>query len=124
MTITSVSKHTATKADHDLEQGLVHEPSSADVDFFSAAMGAAQVASAGAGPLPALMAGALSGRVQATDKLSQQAMRSMKAAAVGEDPTDITEMSRALSNYSLQTAVTTKVVNKVGQTLDKLTNLQ
>jgi type III secretion system YscI/HrpB-like protein len=122
MTITSVNKHTAPKADHDLEQGLVHEPSQADVDFFSTAMGAAQVA--GAGPLPALMAGALAGRVQATDKLSQQAMRNMKTAVASEDPTDITQMSRALSSYSLQTALTTKVVNKAAQTLDKLTNLQ
>jgi type III secretion system YscI/HrpB-like protein len=33
-------------------------------------------------------------------------------------------MSRALSQYSLQMAVTTKVVSKTGQALEKLTNMQ
>jgi type III secretion system YscI/HrpB-like protein len=33
-------------------------------------------------------------------------------------------MSRSLSQYSLQMALTTKVVNKSAQALDKLTNLQ
>ncbi|MBD1554540.1 type III secretion system inner rod subunit SctI [Pseudomonas typographi] len=121
MTITSVGKSKEPKAE--LDQGLVHEPSQADVDLFSTALRAAEVV-APAAPIPAALAGALADRVQATDKLSQQAMRNMKAAVATEDPTDITQMSRALSTYSLQTAVTTKVVNKTAQTLDKLTNLQ
>jgi type III secretion system YscI/HrpB-like protein len=121
MTITSVSK--SKQPSLDLEQGLVQEPPQADVDLFSAAMNAGAVA-AMPGHLPAVVAGALIDRVQSTDKLSQQAMRNMKSAATSEDPMDITQMSRTLSAYSLQMAVTTKVVNKTAQTLDKLTNLQ
>jgi type III secretion system YscI/HrpB-like protein len=121
MTISHVGKSKEPKVD--LDQGLVQEPSQADADLFSTAMRVAAVA-APAAPLPAMLAGALADRVQSSDKLSQQAMRHMKAAATSEDPMDITEMSRALSTYSLQTAVTTKVVNKTAQTLDKLTNLQ
>lgn len=121
MTITSVIK--AKQPSVDIDQGLIQEPSQADVDLFSAAMSAGDAAAV-PGQLPALVAGALVDRVQSTDKLSQQAMRNMKAAASADDPMDMTMMSRALSAYSLQMAVTTKVVNKTAQTLDKLTNLQ
>ena len=121
MTISHVGKF---KEPHvDLDQGLVHEPSQADADLFSTAMQVASVAAPQA-MLPAALAGALADRVQSSDKLSQDAMRHMNHAARADDPTDLTEMSRTLSEYSLQTAVTTKVVNKIGQTLDKLTNLQ
>jgi type III secretion system YscI/HrpB-like protein len=37
---------------------------------------------------------------------------------------DMLKMNGALSEYALQTALTTKVVSKGAQVLDKLTNLQ
>lgn len=121
MSISHISKSKEPRID--FEQGLVQEPSQADADLFSTAMRVGEVAG-GASALPAMVAGALADRVHAGDKLSQQAMRHMKSAAANQDPMDLIEMSRALSTYSLQTALTTKVVNKTAQTLDKLTNLQ
>jgi type III secretion system YscI/HrpB-like protein len=105
-----------------LDQGLVSGPSQADVDLFSAAMRPDMAVQQS--HLSEQIASALSERMGATDKLSQQAVRTMKKASSGDNPMDITQMSRTLSQYSLQTAVTTKVVNKSAQALDKLTNLQ
>ena len=105
-----------------LDQGLVSGPSQADVDLFSAAMRPDAVQ--GQNHLSEQVASALSERLGATDKLSQQAVRRMKNASTSDDPLDIAQMSRSLSQYSLQMALTTKVVNKSAQALDKLTNLQ
>jgi type III secretion system YscI/HrpB-like protein len=121
MTISNIRQSSQPKID--FGQGLVQEPSQADANLFSTAMHMAQAGGA-ANLLPTMLAGALADRVQSSDKMAHQAMRHMKSAAKGEDPTDITAMSRELSTYSLQTAVTTKVVNKTAQTLDKLSNLQ
>jgi type III secretion system YscI/HrpB-like protein len=122
MTISNIRQSSQPKVDFD--QGLVQDPPQADADLFSTAMRVAELAGAAGSPLPAMLAGALAERVQGSDKMAHQAMRHMKSAAKGEDPTDITAMSRDLSTYSLQTAVTTKVVNKAAQTLEKLSNLQ
>jgi type III secretion system YscI/HrpB-like protein len=119
--LSSIRHNSSSKID--LDQGLLQEPSHADADLFSTAMSMAQVPGA-ASLLPPMLAGALAERVQASDKSAHQVMRHMKSAAKGDDPTDITEMSRELSTFSLQTAVTTKVVNKTAQMLDKLSNLQ
>lgn len=107
------------------ESGLVSEPPQADVDLFNASMHAQSLqASSSGGALSEQVAQALSERIGAMDKLSQQAMRKMKAAVSSTAPMDIAQMSRSLSQYSLQMALTTKVVSKSGQALDKLTNLQ
>ncbi|WLG46816.1 type III secretion system inner rod subunit SctI [Pseudomonas sp. FP1740] len=105
-----------------LDQGLLRGPSQSDVDLFNAAMRPDMAAQSS--HLSEQIASALSERLGSTDKLSQLAIRNMKKAASGDNPMDITHMSRTLSQYSLQTAVTTKVVNKSAQALDKLTNLQ
>ncbi|MFJ3485265.1 type III secretion system inner rod subunit SctI [Pseudomonas sp. NPDC090202] len=106
-----------------LDHGLVNGPSQADVDLFNAALRPDDM-TAQSGHLAEQIASALSERLGNSDQLSRKAVRSMKKAASGDDPTDITQMSRSLSQYSLQTAITTKVVNKSAQALDKLTNLQ
>jgi type III secretion system YscI/HrpB-like protein len=105
-----------------LDQGLLRGPSQSDVDLFNAAMRPDMAAQSS--HLSEQIASALSERLGSTDKLSQRAIRNMKKAANGDNPMDITHMSRTLSQYSLQTAVTTKIVNKSAQALDKLTNLQ
>jgi type III secretion system YscI/HrpB-like protein len=105
-----------------LDQGLVSGPSQADVDLFNAAM--RPELSVQQSHLSEQIASALSERLGATDKLSQQAARKMKRASTTDDPLEISQMSRSLSQYSLQMALTTKVVNKSAQALDKLTNLQ
>ena len=124
MTISHLNqlKSSSLDLEQHLDQGLVSGPSQADVDLFNSAMRpdlAAQPSH-----LSEQIASALSERLGSTDKLSQQAVRNMKKAASGDNPMDITQMSRTLSQYSLQTAVTTKVVNKSAQAFDKLTNLQ
>jgi type III secretion system YscI/HrpB-like protein len=124
MTVSSINhlKSSSLDLEQHLDQGLVSGPSQADVDLFNAAMR----------PDPALqqsqlseqIASALHERLGSMDKLSQQAVRRMKNATTSDDPLDIAQMSRSLSQYSLQMAMTTKVVNKSAQALDKLTNLQ
>lgn len=120
MTISTVS--TVKAPSLDMEQNLVSSPSQADVDLFSSAMrpDAAPMSS----HLSDEVASALSERLESTGKLSQQTMRNMKAASSSSDPMDMAQMSRSLSQYSLQMALTTKVVSKSAQAIDKLTNLQ
>lgn len=122
MTISHVthSRNISPELGQDVRQGLVSEPAQADVDLFAAAVRPDNVAS----HLSDQIAGAVSERLGDTEKLSQQALRAMKKAATSEDGTEIIQMGRALSQCSLQMALTTKVVSKSAQALDKLTNLQ
>lgn len=122
MTISHVthSRNISPELGQDVRQGLVSEPAQADVDLFAAAVRPDNVTS----HLSDQIAGALSERLGDTEKLSQQALRVMKKAATSEDGTEIIQMGRALSQCSLQMALTTKVVSKSAQALDKLTNLQ
>ena len=123
VTLSNVSslKGLALDHGHDRDHDLVSAPSQADADLFSSAMGNAQESS---GHMADGFMSALSERLGSQEKLSQQAMRSMKAASGSSEPMDVVKMSRSLSQYSLQMAMTTKVVNKGAQALDKLTNLQ
>ncbi|AHG42320.1 type III secretion system inner rod subunit SctI [Pseudomonas syringae] len=124
MTISQLStiKSVSPELGQNAHQGLASEPVQADVDFFNAAMRPDN------GPatshLADQVASALSERLGDTAKLSQQALRQMKKVANSEDGSDIVQMGRALSQCSLQMALTTKVVSKSAQALDKLTNLQ
>jgi type III secretion system YscI/HrpB-like protein len=115
-------KSPITDLEQHLDQGFVNGPLQADVDFFNASMR----------PEPSMqqsnvseqIASALSDGLGSIDKLSQQAARRMKRASTTDDPLEISQMNRSLSQYSLQIALTTKVVSKSAQALDKLTNLQ
>lgn len=115
-------KNISPELGQDVQQALVSEPAQADVDLFNAAV---RPDSSQAGShLSDQVAGALSERLGNTEKLSQQALRAVKKVAGTEDGADILQMGRALSQCSLQMALTTKVVSKSAQALDKLTNLQ
>ncbi|MGY2289751.1 type III secretion system inner rod subunit SctI [Pseudomonas sp. SDO528_S397] len=120
MTISNVNSLKGFALDHH-EQGLVSGPSQGDVDLFNSAM---RTDHAPQGHLADGLMGVLSERLGSQEHLSQQAMRSMKNASGSSEPMDVVKMSRSLSQYSLQMAMTTKVVNKGAQALDKLTNLQ
>ncbi|WP_437883145.1 type III secretion system inner rod subunit SctI [Pseudomonas sp. LRF_L74] len=111
----------AKSAGPDLDQGLVSEPSRHDVELFSNLM---QEKEADPSQSGAMLAEAIGNRMASIDKLSDTAKRSMKEAVIANDPGAIADMSRALSQYSLQMAITTKVVSKGGQALEKLTNMQ
>ncbi|WP_440073545.1 type III secretion system inner rod subunit SctI [Pseudomonas fragariae (ex Marin et al. 2024)] len=115
-------KSISPELEQDVPQGLVSEPAQADVDIFTAATQPDGVSSGA--PLSEHIASAISGGLGETEKMSQQAMRSMKKASGTGDALDIAAMTRTLSQCSLQTALTTKVVSKTAQALDKLTNLQ
>ncbi len=121
MTLSNVNAAKGVALDHapmpDHEQ--LSGPSQADADLFSSALN-----NSPSSPLAEGFMSALSERLGSQEKLSQQAMRSMKAASGSSEPMDVVKMSRSLSQYSLQMAMTTKVVNKSAQALDKLTNLQ
>lgn len=124
MSISQLShlKSTAPELGQEVHQGLVSEPAQADVDLFNAAMRPDSTSLTA--HLSEEVASALSARLGDSEKLSQQAMRSMKKVAGTENGAEITQMGRALSQCSLQMALTTKVVSKSAQALDKLTNLQ
>lgn len=107
-----------------LDQGLVSEPPQADVDLFSSLLRDNGTTAEQPSHLAALIADTVNARMASVDDLSQQAMRHMKDAVLNNDASAVTNMSRALSQYSLQMAVTTKVVSKSGQALEKLTNMQ
>lgn len=115
-------KNTSPELGQDVPQALVSEPVQADVDLFNAAV--RPDSSQAVSHLSDQVAGALSERLGDTEKLSQQALRAVKKVAGTEDGSDIIQMGRALSQCSLQMALTTKVVSKSAQALDKLTNLQ
>ncbi|WP_092404552.1 type III secretion system inner rod subunit SctI [Pseudomonas sp. NFACC02] len=124
MTVSHINqlKPSSPDLEPSMDQGLVSAPSQADVDLFNAAMRPDMALQQS--HLSEQIASALSERLGATDKLSQQAVRKMRNASTTDDPMEIVQMSRSLSQYSLQMALTTKVVNKSAQALDKLTNLQ
>ncbi|KPB31870.1 Type III secretion protein HrpB [Pseudomonas ficuserectae] len=124
MTISHIGnvKSIPSELGQDVPQGLVLEPDQADVDLFTAAAQPDKVSSGA--PLSEHIASAISGGLGETEKVSQQAMRSMKKASGTGDALDIAAMTRTLSQCSLQTALTTKVVSKTAQAIDKLTNLQ
>ncbi len=116
--LTKVAKNSAFEFD----QGLVNEPSQADIELFSSLMrdsGADAPTKSGA-----FLADVVGERMGSVDRLSQDAMRSMKQAVMDNDPTAVSKMSRALSQYSLEMAVTTKVISKGSQAVEKLTNMQ
>ncbi|KPW72168.1 type III secretion system inner rod subunit SctI [Pseudomonas amygdali] len=115
-------KNISPELGQDVLQGLVSEPPQADVDIFTAATRPDNVSSGA--PLSEHIASAISGGLGETEKMSQQAMRSMKKASGSGEALDIAAMTRTLSQCSLQTALTTKVVSKTAQAIDKLTNLQ
>lgn len=119
MSISPINAPKGVPVDHD--QGLVSGPAQADVDLFNSAL---RTDPAPSGHMADGVIGALSERFQSQEQLSQQALRSMKTAAGSADPMDMVKMSRSLSQYSLQMAITTKVVSKSAQALDKLTNMQ
>jgi len=118
VTISNVNSFRGVTPDHELE--MVSAPAQADVDLFNSAVRSNQEP----GGLASNLLGVISERLTGQAELSHQAERAMKTASSSTDPLDMLKMNSALSQYSLQTALTTKVVSKGAQVLDKLTNLQ
>jgi len=119
--LSSINRNT-TEFGQDVQPGLTFEPVQADADLFSAV--SAPDKSSATSRLSDKVASTLSDTLGSTEKLTEQAMRALKKAPAAEDGAALLKMGRALSQCSLQTALTTKVVSKSVQALDKLTNLQ
>ncbi|KAA8712067.1 type III secretion system inner rod subunit SctI [Pseudomonas cannabina] len=117
----SVNRST-TELGQDVQPGLAFEPVQADADLFSAV--SAPDKSPATSRLSDKVASALSDTLGGSEKLSEQAIRALKKLPASGDGEAVLQMGRALSQCSLQTALTTKVVSKSVQALDKLTNLQ
>lgn len=115
-------KRVTDKTVVDMEQGLINEPTRADIEAFSSLMDRSQVGQPTQSG--AFLAETVGGRMQSADRLASEAMHSIKQAITDADPGAMTEMSRTLSQLSLETAVTAKVISKGGQALEKLTNMQ
>ncbi|WCN08417.1 EscI/YscI/HrpB family type III secretion system inner rod protein [Marinomonas mediterranea] len=66
----------------------------------------------------------LSGSSEHLQKLEDKANRAIKKAGVTGDPMDVTDANRSLSSFYLESLLTTKLVSKGAQTIEKLTSLQ
>lgn len=97
-------------------------PSSDDVNWFSAQLKAtprqpdANVAER--------IVGQLSGSSQHLQQLSDNADRALRKAADSSNPHDVIQANRALSSFYLESLLTTKLISKGTQAIEKLTNLQ
>ena len=118
MTISNVNSFRSAAPEHELE--MVSAPAQADVDLFDSAM----CSNREPGGMASNLMSAVSDRLTGQAELAHQAERAIKSASESTDPMDMLKMNGALSEYALQTALTTKVVSKGAQVLDKLTNLQ
>lgn len=101
------------------EQGLASSsPDAADVDSFNSFLQGDTLGNHFDVP------GGVHDRISSLDALSSQASEASKTASTSSDPLDMYDMSRAISSYSLEMALTTKVISKVTGSIDKLMNLQ
>ncbi|TDO96329.1 EscI/YscI/HrpB family type III secretion system inner rod protein [Marinomonas balearica] len=66
----------------------------------------------------------LSSSSEHLQKLEDKANKALKKAGVTGDPMDVTDANRSLSSFYLESLLTTKLVSKGAQTIEKLTSLQ
>lgn len=98
-------------------------PERADVQWFSAAI---QPSTQGAGDnnVAERIVGQLSGSSEHLQRLSDQADRALRKASSSSDPMDVVQANRSLSSFYLESLLTTKLISKGTQAVEKLTNLQ
>lgn len=68
--------------------------------------------------------GSLSGSSEHLQNLSDQANRDLRKASKSADPDAISKASRSLSNFYLEALLTSKMISKGTQAVEKLTSLQ
>ena len=97
-------------------------PAQADVAWFKAAMhkGADQPAtvSADSASQPLAMAS------MSSQHSSEKASRALQKAAKSVDPQQVLQANRSLSSFYLESMLSTKLVSKATQSVEKLTSLQ
>ncbi|MFP8968063.1 type III secretion system inner rod subunit SctI [Pokkaliibacter sp. CJK22405] len=120
-------KHVEGLEDSGLGSGLKAEKPSAqadasDVEWFSAAVQPTN--NKEATNVAENIVSHLSGSSEHLQKLSEKADRALKKASKSTDPRDVIDANRSLSNFYLESLLTTKVISKGSQAVEKLTNLQ
>lgn len=96
---------------------------SSDASWFSAAIQPTQKHDSEANVAERIV-GQLSGSSEHLQKLSDKADRALQKASKSSDPQDVVKASRSLSSFYLESLLTTKLISKGTQTVEKLTSLQ
>lgn len=97
--------------------------SQSDASWFSAMLQSGQTSNENVNVAERIV-GQLSGSSEQLQKLSDEADRALKKASKSNSPQDVVEANRALSSFYLESLLTTKLISKGTQTVEKLTNLQ
>ena len=58
------------------------------------------------------------------EKLSRQAGRDLKAASGSNNPYDLLKANRSMSNYYLNNQFVSKMISKMTNSVERMTNLQ
>jgi type III secretion system YscI/HrpB-like protein len=98
-------------------------PETSDVQWFSAALQPAQKTDANDNVAERIVS-QLSGSSEHLQKLEDKANRALNKASKSSDPMDIVHANRSLSSFYLESLLTTKLISKGAQAVEKLTNLQ
>ncbi|MGR2741031.1 type III secretion system inner rod subunit SctI [Billgrantia sp. Q4P2] len=100
-----------------------HAPDQSDIHWFSAAI---QPTEKGGGEsnVAERIVGQIAGSSEHLQKLSDQADRALRKASKSNDPQDVVQANRSLSSFYLESLLTTKLISKGTQAVEKLTNLQ
>lgn len=61
---------------------------------------------------------------QELQNLSDDANRALRKASSSSDPKDVVQANRALSSFYLESLLTTKMISKATQAVEKITSLQ
>lgn len=99
------------------------DPSDADSHWFSAAL-QSSLDEPVTGNFAEHLIDPLVHRASALDDLSKQAGKALREASLESDPMKFMKLGETLSEYSLQTSLSVKVISKGAQALEKLTNMQ
>ncbi|PPC77026.1 EscI/YscI/HrpB family type III secretion system inner rod protein [Pokkaliibacter plantistimulans] len=105
------------------EQSKVKAPSQQDVHFFSAAMQAPQQDQSNTNVAERIV-DQLSGSSEHLQELSDKANKALRKASKSSNPEDVIAANRSLSSFYLESLLTTKLISKGSQAIEKLTSLQ
>ncbi|SHO56776.1 type III secretion system inner rod subunit SctI [Vibrio quintilis] len=98
-------------------------PDQSDVSWFSAALNPVQQKDNDNNVAERIVS-QLAGSSEHLQKLSDKADRAVRKASRSSDPQDVMQANRSLSSFYLESLLTTKLISKGTQAVEKLTSLQ
>ncbi|MCE8032133.1 EscI/YscI/HrpB family type III secretion system inner rod protein [Billgrantia tianxiuensis] len=107
---------------HGAVRSVERTPERGDVQWFSAAVQPTERAADS--NVAERIVGQLAGSSEHLQQLSDKADRALRKASKSNDPQDVIQASRSLSSFYLESMLTTKLISKGTQAIEKLTNLQ